>query len=392
MQQRNFYGYALASIIILSPFANLIHAIYPVYFLGKSFYVVIQLALLVLTWLHFSSKEKDNFSQTSIAIIFFLTIITLVGLLKYLLQDKNFNILNSLYIFIPLIVYSLGVEIKKNHLLAKNVLQYICISGYLVGALRVINHLFFPQIRLDEETGTIIFDGYSTRDMLLGSSISASLIVVSMYSLFVRNRLGWVKNQALHTILMILLFYSTLNSASRSPILAALIVLTLSLKQIFKSGLRLPFVVFLFFGLMYSIFSDIDLINLSFIDRLDEESGRIDKLVATFYIIFNSTTDFLIGGSDDLILNTVVGGQIISDNSFGLLATSFGAPFALVYALILSLVFFAGLKFNQLAVFFFFILLSQLALTNSILWVPWVINGFLLFAIIKSPDKLRSVA
>ncbi|WP_341880159.1 hypothetical protein [Synechococcus sp. UW140] len=62
----------------------------------------------------------------------------------------------------------------------------VIFQAFLVAAVRIINFYFFPSvsIAIDISSGAFLtLDGFLTRDLLLGSSISANEIVVGMFVL-----------------------------------------------------------------------------------------------------------------------------------------------------------------------------------------------------------------
>jgi hypothetical protein len=117
--------------------------------------------------------------------------------------------------------------------------------------------------------------------------------------------------------------------------------------------------------------------------RFNEDSGgRGSKLYATIILITNSLLDLLIGSSNELVNSTEVDGLLISDNSYGLVATSFGVPFMLIFFgyLLLRLI---KINSDRICFLFIFYITIGFALTNCILWEPWTFTVFLSLAVVS---------
>jgi hypothetical protein len=227
------------------------------------------------------------------------------------------------------------------------------------------------------------YEGERTRELLLGSSISANNMLCGMFvllSLFKHKiiRLNLMSFVALQFFLML----STFNTQSRFPMFVAAIIFLYSILGLNKIKLKNILLLASACLGLFAVAAIIDITIYDYFSRFSQDSGgRVDKLEATFILITNSLSDFFIGSSNEMVESTVVNGAVISDNSYSLIAASFGVPFTLVFfAYILFTL--KNLISDEISLLMFFYMVVGFALTNCILWEPWVFTVFLSFAVV----------
>jgi hypothetical protein len=130
---------------------------------------------------------------------------------------------------------------------------------------------------------------------------------------------------------------------------------------------------FLFLLTLIFIFTNPgDLFIFNYFTRFQEDSGGRDIKVQIFLMLITASAQyFLIGVPAQVIASTFIDSVSLSDNSYALVATVFGLPFALLF---FGLIFFyLRDKLSDLvSIFMLAYIIFGLAITNCILWEPWV--------------------
>ncbi|WP_419177009.1 hypothetical protein [Desulfosediminicola sp.] len=267
--------------------------------------------------------------------------------------------------------------------LAMRILAYaILAQGLVVTLVRIVNYYYFPYVMISYGGGSdneafINTEGSLTRDLLLGSSISANIILCGMFvNVILVKHLITKVNSFVFLSMQLLMLLSVFTTISRFPIVIAIIFFLFSFLQLRLIKLRTLFGIICVISVTIFTITSLEVDYLSFFDRFGETSGRYDKLKATFLLVSNSMTDFAIGSSSELVNSTMVNGLTISDNSYGLVATTFGIPFMIIFFAFLFRIF-TKIKSDSYSILFLLYISLAFGITNSILWEPWVFTAFL---------------
>jgi hypothetical protein len=397
-KQGFFFLTLLVIVILLIPFANLFHILSPVNVFGKSIWVVLPAGVVGLFYLYLITIKR---SISSTSDILFIAIIVLFGLIFFareIAYNEFRSILDFRYIATSLIGILLAWHLMNYAFIIRVLAYAVVIQGILVAATRSINFYFFPNVMVSYRVGTDLgreiflnYEGEVTRDLLLGSSISANHIVCGMFVLLILIKHNICKIGPLAFLsLQFLMMLSTFNTLSRFPILVAIGFFVLSLLQMKLVSIQKIFQIGLFGFALFILISWMGIESFNFFERFNEDiSGRYYKLQAAFLLISNSGLDFLIGSSSVLANSIRVKGMLISDNSYTLIATTFGIPFAVVFFMFLFNIF-HKIKSDKFSIIFLLYIAIGLGVTNCILWESWIFTAFFSFSIVSYYGRLSS--
>jgi len=368
-----------ASVLLLFPFSNLFHVLYPVVILGKSAWVTLPVLSIfcVYLWGIFNKTIAiDGRSMVAVLLI-------MASIIIFLFRESNYSdgvsYLDDRFIATSLLFMLSAYEISKNEFALRILTTAIVIQGVIVALVIIININFFPSVRIDTDVNGFAFltqEGVRARDMLLGSSIAANQIVCSMFMLMVLIKYRYFNvNVTLFLLLQLLMLYGALLTVSRYPIMVAMLITILSFLTIGSFRKIIFYIVFFILvgKVALSLDEGIQLAFSNFIDRLSAGSeGRWDKLLLPIYLLSESMTSFIIGSGHGQVENAFsADGATISDNSYMLVALEFGVPFAIFY-------FFYVIKqlrklvIDWISSLFFFYFIIALGVTNCILWESWM--------------------
>lgn len=386
------------AITLVFPFVNLFHVFYSVSILGKSAWITVPVIALGIAYLYLTATNRSKMTNSDLKFFIIMTIGLFIYAIRELIYSEGRNLLNYRYIATSLMFILLYIHIKNNDILVKSMMYAISLQGAFVALARSINYYFFPNLMIsyDGENGFggeafINSSGELTRDLLMGASISANHIVCGMFMLITLKR-HFMKRLPF-SIFMACQFFmmlSTFNTGSRYPMTVAVGLFTLSMFQIrIFSGKEFKFV---FIGLMMVTFAVILVSEYSnFFERFGEDSGgRYEKLQLTFLFISTSATDFLIGSSSSFINSTTLNNIVLSDNSYGLIATSLGVPFSIIFFWFLFSTLWK-IKADWLSLIFLLYILIGLGITNCISWEPWVFTALFAYGITSYYGRMESI-
>ncbi len=376
----------LAVVILTFPFVNLLHILFPITFFGKSAWIITPVGIISTLYLYFLVIKRFRLSSYDLMFLSVTILSYLVFAARAIAYDDYRSFLDMRYVATCLLFIVFTRHLIRFKSSIRLIAYAILAQGLAVSIVRIVNFYYFPYIMISYGGGPdsdafINTGGSLTRDLLLGSSISANLIVCGMFiNLILKNNNTIKLNSFEFLSMQLLMLLSVFTTMSRFPMVVAITFFLVSFFQL--RLMRIGTV----FGVLGAIFVTILVIAtsereyLSFFDRFGETSGRYDKLKATFLLISNSMTDFAIGSSSELVNSTTVNGLTVSDNSYGLIATTFGVPFALVFFTFLFSMY-IRIKSDWYSILFLVYISLALGVTNSILWEPWVFTAFLTFGI-----------
>lgn len=384
-QGLSFLGLFVISIVIF-PFLNLFHLFYPLVIFGKSAWVVIPVIIIGVIYL---SVILNKISALLVSDLWGMVIIFaswIIFAVRDLFYEESRNFLDIRFIATSVIFIALSSHLVGNLFLMRIIAYAVFIQSMLVAFARIINFYLFPFFSaVKDEDGTLFLnmEGELTRDLLIGSSISANHIVCGMFVLLSLYKNKIIKlNQNYFMLFQFFLMLSTFNTGSRFPMSISIFVFFLSLSNLNLISLKNIIALILTCCGLFAIFSLTQISSYDYFSRFSQGSGGRDaKFEATIILISNSFVDFLVGSSDRLVNTTAVNGILISDNSYGLVATSFGVPFMLFFFGYLIFTLKKRIS-DDVSLFLIIYTVIGLAITNCILWESWIFTVFMSFAVV----------
>lgn len=376
----------LVVLTILFPFLNLFHLLHPATIFGKSAWIVTPVVIIGVLYLSLFLRKSSRLLTIDLWCIILISLSWLIFSTRELMYSESGSFLDMRFIATALVFMAFSHHLM-NSSFSMRVIAYSVITQSILAAItRSINFYFFPYVMTSYESDGTAFlntEGELTRDLLIGSSSSANQIVCGMFVLLSLFKHKIIKlNQVTFIIFQFFLMISIFNTGSRYPMAVSVFLFLLSLLN--SNLLKLKNILVLI-ATCLGLFAMVALTEISSYDyfsRFGEESGgRGAKLEATFILISNSFFDFIIGSSGKLVNSTEVDGVLISDNSYSLVATSFGVPFMLIF---FGYILFTSKKIisDKISLFLICYIAIGLAITNCILWEPWVFTVFMSFVVV----------
>ncbi len=376
----------LVILIILFPFLNLFHLLHPATIFGKSAWIVAPVVIIGVLYLSLFLTKRSRLSIVDLWIIIIIILSWLIFSTRGLVYSESRNFLDMRFIATALIFMAFSQHLMNSSFSMRVVAHAVFVQSILAALARSINFYFFPYVMTSYESDGTAFlntEGELTRDLLIGSSSSANQILCGMFVLLSLFKHGIIRlNRATFIILQFFFMVSIFNTSSRFPMVVSVFLFLMSLLN--SNLLKLKNIIVLIatcLGL-FAIVALTEISSYDYFSRFGEESGgRGAKLEATFILVSNSFFDFFIGSSDILVNSTEVDGVLISDNSYGLVATSFGIPFMLIF---FGYLFFSFKKIlsDNISLFLICYITFGLAITNCILWEPWIFTVFMSFSVV----------
>lgn len=390
-----FFLSLLVAVTVIFPFANLFDLLYPAKIFGKSAWIVLPVMIIGLFYIYLLVKNS-RLSTADIMFVIIVALCWLIFLVREVIYNEQRSFLDFRFVATTLLFIIVAIYVMKDTVAIRIMAYAVVIQGLLVAATRSINFYFFPSYMVSYEDNVsgeafINTQGDVTRDLLLGSSSSANHIVCGMFIVLVLQKYNLLKlGLATFILIQFFMMLSTLNTLSRFPIFVAIVFFALSMFQKKLFSIK-NIMYFALAGVLMFIFTSwLGIGELELSERFsDDAGGRFEKFVLMFTLVQNSVTDFLIGSSSALVLSTAINSYTISDNSYVLVATTFGVPFALVYFMFLFNIF-LKIKLDKLSLLFIFYIAAELGVTNSILWEPWTFTAFFVFSITSYYGRLSS--
>lgn len=381
--------YIIAFVIVIFPFANLLHMLYPFNILGKSAWVVLPVVIISLFYVYIVIGKKLLVSIPDIVFIALVVLSWLILEVREIAHDELNSYLDMRYIATSLLFLLLMQHLPKDAFVLIVVAYAVVIQGLLVAATRFINYYFFPSLMVTTGVDGIAFlntNGELTRDLLLASSMSGNHIVCGMFVLLALKKYKVLKSSISFVIFQLFMMISVFNTISRFPIA---IVIAIFLFSLFYIKLRFLLMIAVASLIVYIANNDAGIYIPDFVYRFSEGSGdRLDKFLVSMELIQSSPLNVLIGPSLVEVESAYThDGNVISDNSYGLIALAFGLPFTLAYFTFLLTICFKN-RSDVLSLLFLAYILINLGLTNSILWEPWIFSAFSGFVIVSYFGKV----
>jgi len=376
----------LVTLTILFPFLNIFHAMHPARIFEKSAWIAIPVVIIGILYLSLFLTKRSRLSTVDLWIIIIILLSWVIFSMRGLIYSESKNFLDIRFIATSLIFMAFSRHLTNSSFSMRVVACAVIIQSLLTALLRSINFYFFPHIMTSYESDGTAFintEGEMTRDLLIGSSSSANQILCGMFVLLSLFKYKIFRlNQTFFIMLQFFLMFSTFNSYSRFPMVVSIFVFLISLLNL--NVLKTKKIIALtltWLGLFILVVLAVTSSN-NYFSRFSENSGgRGEKLEATLTLVSNSFLDFFIGSSDKLVNLTDVDGMLVSDNSYGLIANSFGVPFMLIFFgyFLFSL---KKITSDKISLFFIYYIAIGLAFTNCILWEPWVFTVLMSFTVV----------
>ena len=390
----NQSGFSLALFLAIYPaivFSSLFSAVLPITFIGKNIFVALP-SLAFILWSCLLGVFSASPRISRYLLIGCLSIIFLwYSFFDPLLLGQHQSFLDSLYLLnLPcswLLAHSLSMT-KSSQLKSLNLIIFIsCITSIVFH----VNYIFFPNLAImDMGNGTagLNFETPTTRSMLLNPSMHGSIVVLGLLAVYAswRGRINFYSSKFVSLFIIVMMYSSLLYGQSRAPFLVGSIIVLVFLWQ---SLLQRPgWHSLLMLGLMASlVFGDVFRSNI-ILDSLDKFLNRGDfygsgdrdlKLLLSIDLAFDSVRNFLFGLPRAVVASASLNGVKVSDNSFFQLALQFGVPAsALYYYMNFAIARIYGF-FSLSRALLSCLMVSNLVLTNSILWQSFLLGAVVLF-------------
>ena len=385
-----FFLALLVGVIVTFPFANLLHVLYPAVLFGKSAWIALPVLVILLRYIFLFTSKRLHLSSIDIRFTFIVCLSWLIIAIRAVIYSEQKSFLDERYIVTSLLFFVFFYHLLQNASIIRIAAYSVSIQGILVAVARSINFYFFPNVMISQIENVSILNtsGELTRDLMLGSSISANHIVCGMFVIMALMKNSVIKLRPVTFIfIQFFMMLSTFNTGSRFPISVAMLLFVISLRYVKSFSIKdiIGFTLVLGVFFVLSLFLNIE--DFNYFERFKEGSGRGDKILIAFLLISNSLADFLIGSSSSFVNSFWVNDTTISDNSYFLVATSFGVPFAIIFFAFLFNIFLKT-KTDKLSLLFLIYIFVGLGVTNCILWEPWVFTAFLGFSIVSCYGRL----
>jgi hypothetical protein len=372
-------------------FSGIFSAALPLTLFGKNIFVALP-SLAFIGWSSYLSIFSASPRISRYLVLGSWTIIFLWNLFfDPLVLGHSRSILDCLYLLnLPsawLLADSLSLT-KSNRLKALNLIVFI--SAIAAIALHV-NYIFFPNIAIMDAgygSAEFNFEADTTRSMLFNPSMHGSIVAIGMIAVYAswRSKINFYSSYFASLFIIVVMYSSLFYGQSRTPFLAGSIIILFFFWQslLHKSGWHLLLMLWLMASLALG-----DAFRGSIIlDYLDKFLNRADiygagdrdlKLLLSIDLAFDSVRNFLFGLPPAIAASSFLNGVGVSDNSFFHLALQFGVPAsASFYYINFAIARIYGF-FSLSRVLLSCLMLSNLALTNSILWQPFLLGAVVLF-------------
>jgi hypothetical protein len=361
--------YAILVLILIAPLANVLHVLLPLYFLGKSLWVAIQLILITMIFLGISLQSKQN-AFNLYGLIVFVFVAFLIISIRNMFYHEDGNLLDNRYIYsVPIYIfvarYYARIEESK-----KLILKAIILQGILTALVFIVNKFYFPNAVLSTVDGVpqiIIVDGGS-RSLLLGASIAANMMLVGLFAMTYYRVLNGNRTGILpYLFIVFTILFAISLGGSRYPIIVGIGILLFG--SFYKTSYKERVTAFSFIVIAISVLysNDIDLIWR--IGKSNED--RFEKITVPIDLLARSPINFLLGPS---ILEesgtTSAQGFYFSDHSYFFVSIFFGLPFAVFYFIYCARIF-VFRRTDGFQKFYIIYVLIGLSLTNCIIWESW---------------------
>lgn len=374
--------------MLVIPFTQIFHIIYPINIFDKSAWIALPVLALFSLYIGKSINKKLSLKKTTLSVLSVIFLSFIIYFIRKIIYEDN-SIINIRYITTSLVYIMLVICFTQNSFAMRALGYAVLLQSFLVAVIRMANFYIFPNYaignaELESSEQFINSNAEIGRELLFVSSISANHIVCGMFVgliLFKAKIVRWSPVKIVFFQLFMML--ATFNTQSRYPIAVAIAIFCLTLLQLKITSLKNIIFLLLTSIILFVIVANFQTGFDEFINKIltvSVHEKRGDKLIATYILITNSALDFLIGSSSSLVLATEVNGTLISDNSYGLIATSFGVPFACIYFVMLFKIFYKN-KSDSISIYCLLYIFIGFALTNCILWEAWVFTSFVSYGI-----------
>jgi hypothetical protein len=367
----------LAIIVLIAPFQNLLYALANINIAGKNAYLVMTALIIVAGGLINYNRNRDRLKYFLI-FIFFMTGFT-ITVIRENFYDENYSILDHRYITTYFIYFVCFELINRNIENILFVYKIIYTSGLMAAVIFAVNKLFFPQyiVGYGDSVGQILIVEESSRDLLLGSSISANLIIISLFSMLQLLKHGQI-NRFFTFISLLICGAAIAFSGSRFPISVFILFATYIIIRMNESK-KIHIIMFLFIFISIILYYS----DLIFYRFGAENSSRLEKWSVPIELYSKSFMNVLIGPSTYEENNaTSLNGYYFSDMSYLYVSIYFGIFYAVVFYLYLWSRYIKS-NYSRINIIFSIYVFINFAMTNSIIWEQWVMMSILLSCTLK---------
>lgn len=381
----------LAVLVAVYHVLPMAHFFAPLEIFGKNVYTVAPVILMAVVLMMLWRGIKNDVTQseaTALIIVMLLWLVTWFA--RRALFGEIGDVLNQRFV-VDLFLYSIVMryamkEIKTRDLLA-TLMIVVTISQAIAG---ILHSHFFPFIQLMPDADDVLhlaFDAEGTREAgtIVSSSTFAAVLVCGQFVMLTEKRLSFL----VRLMLMALTTYAVSLSGSRFPmVVSALLCLAATMN--WKSSRHAPFILvaIALAGIAVALSGWSPFEAKSILRFGQDDGGRSDKFQLAIDLMTTHWSYLLMGAPNKMVeVATTRDGLPISDNSYMLLALSFGVPMLVTWLVCaVKFLFRWPVTIIYLAMLAYFA--TTLAVTNSLLWEAWLFY----FATTMWLVKYRSVS
>lgn len=381
-------GFALfIGVLVVYPYLFLLNIFFPNELsFGKNTYIF---GITVIIALCFLLQGKKILSKLGVGTVYFIIFSALLIMAtRYWLYGEGLDKLFFYRIFLTPLLYC-GVAYyylkqKKERAIVRKIIFCNC---FIMAVIGIVHTYIFPNVLLDTPNGSFKvvapeMGGQREAGLLINPSPYANFILLGGF-LLINSYKRWKLPRFFTHILMFLLLWGGVISASRWPFIVAILLFVSYLKTLFFSKKTISILLIILFLLSFlpSVF-----IQMTQKVATHSLMGRIIKYRAAIDSLLDNFSSFLVGpffGAAD----TSEAITSFSDNSYLLFVITFGVPFFCLFVFLFLHIIRKTISINKnyFILIYFFI---TLFVTNSILWDIWL---FYFFATLYSLQWSSSV-
>jgi len=395
MYNKNHYLlHILTSVVIITaPYVNVLFLVRPSHLFGKNAFLFLQLAVVMVVAIALAMSRKGRLHFAVVPALGLLTTTMIVWAFRKIIYVENISLMTLRFFFFWAFAYCF-MRLISSRSNPELILVSLVVQGIMVTLTVIANNIFFPGLNvIDGPDGipVLIYDGERQRGGILGASIAANFLIVSMFSLYFLKKGSFLGK--MRPLLMATFMLGVYLNQSRFPIvIMALIGLHYFFisknKGLMETAGRVSIfaaAIFTFINYLNYI-SDILLIDNVLKRFSSDGGGRLDKILLGFDVWMENFSSFMFGNSLDKVAQIVNGIQI-SDNSFILIATQLGFISLGVFIAALWGIFKTAR--GPVLVFAAYFLLN-LNVSNVILWDGYVLSFFAAYAAFAKIYEIRN--
>jgi hypothetical protein len=370
------YTYSLCVCVVVAllfsyQFLPVAHFILPIDIGGKNLYTLAPAVLLCGCFGTLWPGMVREVGNRSLTLLAALAACWFISLLAHLgVYGETIDVLRERFLVLLFVFSGVLLITASSH--ASMLRTILCVCLGIQAAVAIVHSYLFPSIQLIEDPLkglVLISNGDSSREAgtMISASMFASCLVCGQFALLVERRIPYT----IRMLLMAIMLYAVTLSGSRYPMaFSALLFLAIFWSKnrlaplAFSAVAMIAIIVVASGWTPFEIHSDL---------RIAADSGgRGDKLALVLGVLGSNWLYSIIGAPGGFVRAVhTASGITISDDSYASIAMDFGVP-ALLYWLWCVWTWLARRRMALLSWVLLAFLAGDLAVTNCILWDPFV--------------------